>query len=110
MIRARTAVTFLRQTAGVMESDASPELERFCARQYYAFDARAWLERAASDGMRVAAIAEYLSTTSWFGHEEELASIAAALRATAGQGGPGDLRLGQFSARTRCLVAQRNLK
>jgi hypothetical protein len=93
-----------------MESELSPELEGFCARQYYAFDAQAWLERADTDGMRVAAVAEYLAATSWFGHEEELASIAAALRATAGQGKPGDLRLGQFSARTRYLVAQRKLK
>lgn len=94
-----------------MSEDAKPvEIERFCAEQYYAFDARAWLERAAADGARVAAVAEYLSGTSWFGHEDELASIAAAIRAKAGvQPHRGNLDLGRLSARTRYLVAERRM-
>ncbi|HXZ94251.1 MAG TPA: hypothetical protein VEG36_15350 [Burkholderiales bacterium] len=93
-----------------MSVTATPsELERFCAEQYYAFDAHAWLERAAADGARVAAVAEYLSGTSWFGHEDELASIAAAIRA-GGRAQAGDLSLVRLSARTRYLVAQRKQK
>ncbi len=88
--------------------DASSDIERFCADQYYSFDGRAWLERAAADGARVAAVAEYLSGTSWFGHEDELASIAAAIRAEASVPPQrGDLDLGRISALTRYLVAQR---
>jgi hypothetical protein len=92
-----------------VSEDAKPvEIERFCAEQYYAFDAHAWHARAAADGARVAAVAEYLSGTSWFGHEDELASIAAAIRG--GSGGREQLRdldLGRLSARTRYLVAER---
>ncbi|MGE5129262.1 MAG: hypothetical protein ACM3IK_06510 [Sphingomonadaceae bacterium] len=88
--------------------DASSDIERFCAEQYYAFDPRAWHARAAADGARVAAVAEYLSGTSWFGHEDELASIAAAIRAGAGdQTQRGDVSLVRLSARTRYLVAER---
>ena len=93
------------------ETEAASDIERFCAEQYYAFDVRAWLERAAEDGARVATVAEYLSGTSWFGHEEDLASVAAAIRA--GAGGPaqaGDLSLVRLSSRTRYLVAQRKEK
>jgi len=89
--------------------DAPSELERFCAEQYYSFDERAWLARACADGARVAAVAEYLSGTSWFGHEDELASIAAAIRA-GGRAQAGDLSLVRLSARTRYLVAQRKQK
>jgi len=91
--------------------DASSDIERFCADQYYSFDGRAWLERAAADGARVAAVAEYLSGTSWFGHEDELVSVAAEIRA--GSGGPaqaGELSLVRVSSRTRYLVAQRKEK
>jgi len=93
------------------ETEAASDIERFCAEQYYVFDSRAWLERAAEDGARVATVAEYLSETSWYGHEEALASVAAAIRA--GAGGPaqvGDLSLGRLSARTRYWVAQRKEK
>lgn len=91
--------------------DASSDIERFCAEQYYVFDERAWLERGVAEGVRVAAVAEYLSATSWFGHEDELASIAAAIRSGAGgQAQRGDVNLGRLSARTRYLVAQRKEK
>jgi hypothetical protein len=91
--------------------DASSDIEHFCAEQYYAFDERAWLERGAAEGARLAAAAEYLSMSSWFGHEEELAAIAAAIRAgAAGRSQSGGLSLGRLSARTRYLVAQRKEK
>jgi hypothetical protein len=92
----------------VSETAVTSELGRFCADQYYSFDERAWLARAAADGARVAAVAEYLSATSWFGYEDELASIAAAIRAKAGvQPHRGNLDLGRLSALTRYLVAER---
>jgi len=95
-----------------MSPDTLSGMEHFCAEQYYAFDADAWLARAASDGLRVAIAAEYLSMTSWYGHEEELESIASGVRAIVGPAarGGGSLAargLGHFSARTRYLLAQR---
>lgn len=90
-----------------MDSEPQSGIEEFCAAQYYAFDAGAWLARAASDGLRVAAAAEYLSLTSWYGHEEELASVAAHIRATLATGAAAGIPLAHFSARTRYLLAQR---
>ncbi|HMA89332.1 MAG TPA: hypothetical protein VKP89_11375 [Burkholderiales bacterium] len=91
--------------------DALFDIERSCAEQYYAFDARAWLQRAAEEGARVAAVAEYLSGTSWFGHEEDLAAVAAAIRGGAGRPAQtGNLSLVGLSSRTRYLVAQRKEK
>ena len=90
-----------------MDHDAHSGIEEFCAAQYYAFDAGAWIARAQRDGLRVAAAAEYLALTSWYGHEEELADIAARIRAQAGRDHPAELSLARFSARTRFLLAQR---
>jgi hypothetical protein len=90
-----------------MDHDALPGIEEFCAAQYYAFDAGAWIARAQRDGLRVAAAAEYLALTSWYGHEEELAEVAARIRAQAGRDAPEQLPLARFSARTRYLLARR---
>jgi hypothetical protein len=89
-----------------MDHDAHPGIEEFCAAQYYAFDAGAWIARAQRDGLRVAAAAEYLALTSWYGHEEELADVAARIRAQIDRGDPAQLPLARFSARTRFLLAQ----
>jgi len=89
-----------------MDHDALAEIEEFCAAQYYAFDAGAWLARARSDGPRVAAAAEYLALTSWYGHEDELAAVATRIRDLVG-GDPVRIPLARFSARTRYLLAQR---
>ncbi len=91
----------------MLNPDSLSGMEHFCAEQYYAFDADAWLARAASDGLRVAIAAEYLSKTSWYGYEEELESIASRVRAIVGPGGVAARGLGHFSARTRYLLAQR---
>jgi hypothetical protein len=93
-----------------MHRDSLSEMHHFCAEQYYAFDAEAWLARAARDGLRVAAAAEYLSMTSWYGHEEELASIAAKLRTAFGPTRVAAVGLAELSARTRYLVAQRKIR
>lgn len=90
-----------------MDHDAHPGIEEFCAAQYYAFDAGAWIARAQRDGLRVAAAAEYLALTSWYGHEDELADVAARIRAQIGRDAPEQFALARFSARTRYLLAQR---
>ncbi len=90
-----------------MEHDALAEIEEFCAAQYYAFDAGEWLARAQRDGSSVAAAAEYLALTSWYGHEDELAVIAARIRERIGREDPYRIPLARFSARTRYLLAQR---
>lgn len=48
----------------------------FCAVQRSRFDPAAWMRRGAADGRRVAFAAQYLSMTSWYGHEAELEVIA----------------------------------
>ena len=52
-------------------------------------------------------VAEYLALTSWYGHEEELAEVAARIRAQAGRDAPEQLPLARFSAHTRYLLARR---
>lgn len=90
-----------------MDHDALSGIEEFCAAQYYAFDAGAWVARAQRDGLRLAAAAEYLALTSWYGHEQELAEVAARIRAQVGREDPERLPLARFSARTRYLLARR---
>ena len=90
-----------------MDHDAPAGLEEFCAAQYFAFDPDAWLARAKRDGLRVAAAAEYLCLTSWYGHEVELAAVAARIRELVGCDEPVPIPLARFSARTRYLLAQR---
>jgi hypothetical protein len=90
-----------------MEPDPPAAIEEFCAAQYYAFDAEAWLERARRDGPRVAAAAEYLALTSWYGHEEALMNVAARIRDLLGRGEGSPLSLARFSGRTRYLLARR---
>ena len=53
-------------------------LTSFCAAQRDHFLADDWTSRelSAVDGRMLALVAKYLSMTSWFGHEEELAGIA----------------------------------
>ena len=90
-----------------MDRDALSGIEEFCAAQYYSFDAEAWLERARRDGLRVAAAAEYLALTSWYGHEEALKDVAARIRARVGDDDGTRLPLARFSGRTRYLLARR---
>ena len=90
-----------------MDRDALSGIEEFCAAQYYSFDAEAWLERAQRDGFRVAAAAEYLALTSWYGHEEALRGVAARIRAQVGGDDGTRLPLARFSGRTRYLLARR---
>ena len=89
-----------------MDHDALSGIEEFCAAQYYAFDAGAWLARAQRDGAHVAAAAEYLALTSWYGHEDELAAVARRIRELVGDN-QAPIALARFSARTRYLLAQR---
>jgi hypothetical protein len=93
-----------------MDHDAHPGIEEFCAAQYYAFDAGAWIARAQQDGLRLATAAEYLAQTSWYGHEEELADVAARIRAQVDRDGGETIVLARFSARTRYLLAQRQTR
>jgi hypothetical protein len=51
-------------------------LARFCADQRQAFVSDAWLNCSDADRRTIAIIAKYLSMTSWYGHEDELVSIA----------------------------------
>lgn len=60
-----------------MNEQESVALAQFCADQYYAFDARAWLRRSKYDRNASTVAAMYLSMTSWYGHENELGRIAA---------------------------------
>ena len=60
-----------------MNEQESIALAQFCADQYYAFDARAWLRRSKYDRNASAVAAMYLSMTAWYGHEDALARIAA---------------------------------
>jgi hypothetical protein len=73
-----------------MERRGRDPLAQFCIAQYEAFAPEAWRERIANQGNRsdsdfpdaevVALAAKYLSMTSWYGHEEELAQVAACIR------------------------------
>jgi hypothetical protein len=60
-----------------MNEQESIALAQFCADQYYAFDARAWLRRSKYDRNASSVAAMYLSMTSWSGHEDELGRVAA---------------------------------
>jgi len=59
-----------------MNEQESIALAQFCADQYYAFDARAWLRRSKYDRNASTVAAMYLSMTSWYGHEDELGRVA----------------------------------
>jgi len=93
-----------------MDHDALSGIEEFCAAQYYSFDTEAWLERAQREGLRVAAAAEYLALTSWYGHEAALEDVAARIRARLGRGDGDRLALARFSGRTRYLLARRQYR
>lgn len=92
-------------------------LARFCADQYFGFEPDAWTQFASSaDRVTLAAAAGYLSMTSWYGREEELARIAAALvqvaeADTRAPDGAQQRRfdLEHFSAALRIEIATRRL-
>ena len=99
-----------------MDRQSLTALAEFCVEQHETFSATAWTSRCGIDAMRLAAAAEYLCLTSWYGHEEALASVASKLRASvAGRGGsaegPADeIGLAGFSAMTRYLLALRRIE
>ena len=51
-------------------------LIEFCTHQYAAFDVRRWLAARRSDREALAVAAKFLSMTSWYGFQEQLADIA----------------------------------
>ena len=51
-------------------------IARFCAHQHYGFDADAWLSLATHCNGALQVLARYLAGTSWYGHSDELESIA----------------------------------
>lgn len=59
-----------------MNQPTLDSLARFCADQRQAFESDAWLNRSDADRRTIAVVAKYLSMTSWYGHEDELVSIA----------------------------------
>jgi len=66
-----------------MNISATQSLVQFCIAQRNAFDADAWHAQSNIDPKAVGLAAKYLSMTSWYGHEEELAHIAVALQGRA---------------------------
>lgn len=57
----------------------TPEIDslvRFCAAQRCSFDRKAWLAYGCNCPSLVARVALYLSMTSWYGHDSDLADIA----------------------------------
>ncbi|MBS0336004.1 MAG: hypothetical protein JSS40_04175 [Proteobacteria bacterium] len=100
-----------------MDRAATNSLARFCADQYFGFDPEDWIVRSLrSDRASVIAAARYLSQTSWYGRENDLARIAATLEA-APAGGAGaaqaarahDFNLGLFAAVLRLDIMSRRL-
>lgn len=66
-----------------MDKRALDSLAHFCVVQRKFFDRDAWLARGAAEGAVVACAAKYLSMTSWYGYEDELALIAARISPSA---------------------------
>ncbi|SMB26012.1 protein of unknown function [Sterolibacterium denitrificans] len=59
-----------------MDKPMTQALARFCVDQSDCFNARDWLRLVEIDTRVVALAAKYLSMTSWYGHEDDLAEIA----------------------------------
>lgn len=100
-----------------MNRQSLSALAKFCVEQHETFSASAWTTRCGVDAIALAKAAEYLSLTSWYGHEEALASVASHLRAdlarrvaTNGEETAEDLQLAEFSIATRYLLAQRRIE
>ena len=98
--------------AGIMDRQSLKALAEFCVEQHEAFNAPAWTDRNGVDASNLAGAAEYLSLTSWYGHEDALASVASKLRAgVARQAAPDDgIPLSDFSVMTRYLIALRRIE
>lgn len=62
-----------------MDRQAIDRLARFCASQSGRFDIQAWLGFSEADTKAVGLAARYLSMTSWYGYEDDLAEIAGKL-------------------------------
>ncbi len=67
-----------------MDRHVTNVLARFCVAQSHHFDAGDWLLLHDMDIKAVALAARYLSMTSWYGHEDELESIADRIHAFEG--------------------------
>jgi len=100
-----------------MDKQTLDSLARFCADQRRAFDSHAWLGQRAVDTRIMAVAAKFLSMTSWYGHEEELAHICERLNAGAAtrewfdrEADAIGFDLSHFSATTRYRVAMSRLK
>jgi hypothetical protein len=52
----------------------------FCADQHGRFEARAWTESTLLPREHLAVVAFFLAATEWYGHGEELLSVAEALQ------------------------------
>jgi len=67
-----------------MDKFTTESLAQFCIAQSNAFDPDDWYVQLAINPEAVTLVARYLSMTSWYGHEEELEQIVAAMHASAG--------------------------
>ena len=100
-----------------MDRQSLRALAKFCVEQHETFTASAWTDRSGVDGSNLLGAAEYLSLTSWYGHEDALASVASKLRAgLAGRAASNvvdsasEIQLSDFSAMTRYLIALRRIE
>jgi hypothetical protein len=99
-----------------MSKQEANALAQFCADQYYAFDAKMWRQRNTEDSNASAVAAMYLAMTSWYGHEEQLESIAAESRSIHANGADfqraaqsNGLDLANFSASVRYAIALKRI-
>lgn len=59
-----------------MDKSQIQVLAHFCVEQNEHFNPHDWLQFGEVDEQTVALVAKYLSMTSWYGHEDDLAAIA----------------------------------
>lgn len=62
-----------------MDKRTTASLAKFCVDQSSTFNAHDWLLHENIDEKAVALVARYLSMTSWYGHEDDLAEIVEGL-------------------------------
>ena len=62
-----------------MNRESESYLVGFCVDQHGRFDAEAWGRFSMVSRTELAAVARYLSGVAWYGHEAELAEVAAQL-------------------------------
>lgn len=85
-------------------------LARFCADQHFAFDPGTWLQRAPGSGGALPFLARYLAGTSWYGHSEELESVARLADEQAGTPvGAEGIDIARYSGAIRLHIARRRL-